>query len=303
MAEPLGQLAAAANKVAEGDYQSAKEIYAFTKPGAHSEDVQNLAEAIGMMAVKVEAREFRLERALEEIRRTNVALLEASQTRAEFGTMASFIIIVLSLYTISLAFMQNVIKLDINLRRTSVEGISFGFLVLQIAMALAFTMKHRPKPYAYGWTMRNWKKSLLESAGWSVAVLAVLVCIKLVLIRMAPTEHQYPVFDWGYWGGWMSVVMYLFVAPSQELVGRGFLQNSIEKFLTGKTRTWLAIVLTSVQFGVVHLHFSFATGIIAMLSGLLFGTMFARQRTLVGVSVAHFVLGTMAFGPLRLMGL
>jgi hypothetical protein len=303
MAEPLGQLAAAASKVAEGDYQSAKEIYAFTKPGMHPEAIQDIAEAFGMMAIKVEAREFRLERALDEIRRKNAALEEASRTRMEFGTMASFIIIILSLYTIALAFMQAVVKVDINVRRTSVESISFGFLVLQIVMALMFIMKHRPNPEAYGWTLHNWRQALVESAAWSAAVLGILVFVKLFLIYQFPESHRFPVFDWRDWGGWISPATYLFVAPAQEVIGRGFLQNSIEKFLTGKHRTTMAIVLTSVQFGVVHLHFSFATGVIATLSGLMFGALFARQRTLLGVAVSHFVLGTLAFGPLRLMGL
>jgi len=119
MEVPLAELASAASEVAEGDYSSARRIFEFTRPGPYPPQIQEVAEAFGMMAVKVEAREFRLERALAEIRRQNETIEEASRVRAEFGTMASFIVIVLSLYTMALSFMQNVVKLDINLRASA----------------------------------------------------------------------------------------------------------------------------------------------------------------------------------------
>ncbi len=299
---PLAELTSAAMEVAEGNYDSAKRIYELTRPGTSRPEIEAAAEAFGMMAVKVEAREFRLERALGEIIRKNAELEEASRIRVEFGTMASFIVIVLSLYAIALSFMQNVVKLDINLRRASVEAISFGFLVLQIGLAVAFMMKHKPRPEDYGWTMKNWQRSLAESLVITAAAFGLMVGVKALLVHFRPEDYQAPLVDWTYWGGWATVTSYFFVAPAQELIGRGFLQSSIERFLTGPRRTMIAIVLTSVQFGVVHLHFSFWTGMVAMVSGLLFGAMYARQRSLLGVSISHFILGTLAFGPLRLLG-
>ncbi len=299
---PLAELASAGPAGAEGGKASANRHFWLTQPGGSAPAIEAGAEAFGMMAVKVEAREFRLERALEEIRRKNSAIEEASRIRAEFGTMASFIVIVLSLYAIALAFMQDVAKVDINMRRVFVESISFGFLLLQIGLAAVFLMKHKLRPQDYGWTLRNWRRAIAESRGFAGLAFVALVGVKALLIRYSPDFHNAPLLAWSYWGGWTSVAAYLFVAPTQELIGRGLLQNSIEKFLTGARRTLLAIVLTSVQFGVVHLHFSFWTGIMAMLSGLLFGAIFARQRTLLGVSISHFILGTLTFGPLRLLG-
>lgn len=303
MESPLSELAAAAAEVAKGDFDAAKRIFALADPDAQEAEIAAVAEAFGVMAVSVEAREICLERALTEIREKNAELEEASRTRAEFGTIASFIIIVLSMYAIALAFMQNVIKLDINLRRTSVETISFGFLLLQIGMAAAFILRHKPRPEDYGWTLDGWRRSLAESAVVMAVTFGAMVGIKWVLVRHTPGLAAHPLVDWRYWGGWQTVSSYLFVAPAQELIGRGFLQNSIEKFLTGPRRRSVAILLTSMQFGVVHLHFSFETGVIAMLSGVLFGAMFARQRSLLGVSLSHYVLGSLAFGPLRLLHL
>ncbi|MBW1734913.1 MAG: HD domain-containing protein [Deltaproteobacteria bacterium] len=52
----------------------------FTKPG-HSKMIQRVAEAIGMMMVRIEARELRLEQLVEELRRLN-RVLEKNTTQA-----------------------------------------------------------------------------------------------------------------------------------------------------------------------------------------------------------------------------
>jgi len=58
-------------EVARGSYSN--DIMEFTKPG-HSEMIQRVAEAMGMMMVKVEAREAHLEKLIEELRDLNLQL-------------------------------------------------------------------------------------------------------------------------------------------------------------------------------------------------------------------------------------
>ena len=55
-------------EVANGNYSD--DIMEFTKPGYH-QIVQRVAEAVGMMMVKVEAREHRLEQLIEELKDLN----------------------------------------------------------------------------------------------------------------------------------------------------------------------------------------------------------------------------------------
>ncbi len=58
-------------EVAKGNYSN--DVMEFTKPG-HSEMIQRIAEAMGMMMVRVEAREVRLEQLIEELRDLNLLL-------------------------------------------------------------------------------------------------------------------------------------------------------------------------------------------------------------------------------------
>lgn len=69
--EEIGKLIDIIEEVAKGNYSN--DIMEFTKPG-HSEMIQRVAEAMGMMMVRVEAREVRLEQLIEELRDLNVLL-------------------------------------------------------------------------------------------------------------------------------------------------------------------------------------------------------------------------------------
>ena len=69
--EEIRRLIEIIEAVAKGNYSN--DVMEFTKPG-HSEMIQRIAEAMGMMMVRVEAREVRLEQLIEKLRELNVLL-------------------------------------------------------------------------------------------------------------------------------------------------------------------------------------------------------------------------------------
>jgi class 3 adenylate cyclase len=60
-----------AREIARGDYGRAQDLFELTRQDADSGLVEELAESFGMMLVQVEAREFRLERLIQELRDAN----------------------------------------------------------------------------------------------------------------------------------------------------------------------------------------------------------------------------------------
>ena len=60
--------------VAKGRYGKASDVFEFTKSGRYPDLIAELAESIGMMMVKIEAREFQLEGMIEELREKNIEL-------------------------------------------------------------------------------------------------------------------------------------------------------------------------------------------------------------------------------------
>ena len=78
----LEHLLALVRQTARGDYERAQGIFDLTKSSVDDPLVQELAEAFGMMLVKVEAREFRLTQLVERLRTTNQEL-EATLRKVE----------------------------------------------------------------------------------------------------------------------------------------------------------------------------------------------------------------------------
>lgn len=63
----LDRLIAVAEDLSMGRYGKYDEIFELTKSGQYPPLITRLAESFGMMAVKVEAREYRLEQIIEEL--------------------------------------------------------------------------------------------------------------------------------------------------------------------------------------------------------------------------------------------
>lgn len=68
-------------KIASGKYDKsdAERLFELAKKGRYPSFLAELAESFGMMLVKVEAREYRLKQAIEELKETKAELEEYSQ--------------------------------------------------------------------------------------------------------------------------------------------------------------------------------------------------------------------------------
>jgi membrane protease YdiL (CAAX protease family) len=165
-----------------------------------------------------------------------------------------------------------------------------------------FLHQHRYAMNTFGLTWRNWRRSLIESVLVCIPVLGLLLMFKAALVHFDPAYQGQPLIrpNLGPFP-WQTFVIYVLVCFSQELTTRGFLQTAIERVLEGKGRTTLAILLGAAEFGAIHLHYSFRLGVLAFLGAALFGKLYARHRTIVGITVAHYILGVCVFGPLRLV--
>ena len=305
MSEPeashFSKLAAAGQEIIRGNYRAAAQIFDLTKEGRCPEDVGELAEVFGFMAVKVEAREHALEKALREVRKKNVELQEAAELRAEFGKLFIGTTILLCCYTMMVAFLRDGLHVNMSPLAPATHILNLGLFVMLGGSMAWFLKKHHYPTNTFGFTWNNWKRSLGESLLICVPALGALLLFKAFLLRVDPRYQGQPLIEWSKWGPWQMFLIYILVCFAQELSTRGFLQTCIERLLQGKDRTKIAILLGSAEFGVVHLHYSFELCILAFFGALLFGSLYARHRTIVGITVAHYILGQCIFGPLQLV--
>jgi len=78
----LDRLIAVAEDLSMGRYGKYDDIFELTKSGQYPPLIARFAESFGMMAVKVEAREYRLEQIIEELRATELQLRTAREQLA-----------------------------------------------------------------------------------------------------------------------------------------------------------------------------------------------------------------------------
>jgi hypothetical protein len=298
----LERLAEAGQEVIRGNYQAATQIFDLTREGSCPREVGDLAEVVGFMAVKVDAREQALEKALAEVRRKNLGLQEAAQLRAEFSKLFIGTIITLCCYMMLVSYLRQVRHVDMTPLSPATHLVNLGiFGILGGSMAW-FLHQHRYAMNTFGLTWKNWRRSLSESLLVCIPVLGVLVVFKALLMHFDPAYHGRPLITPTFGSfPWQTFVLYVLVCVCQELTTRGFLQTCIERVLDGKGRTTLAVLLGAAQFGALHLHYSFHLGILGFLGAALFGFLYARHRTIVGITVAHYILGVCVFGPLQLV--
>ncbi len=295
------KLAAAGQEIIRGNYRAATHIFDLTREGACPEEVGELAELFGFMTVKVEAREHALEKALAEVRKKNGDLLEAAQLRAEFSKLFTASILLLCCYSMLVSFLREVLHVEMSPLAWATHLVNLGLFVMLGGSMAWFLRRHRYPMNSFGLTWTNWKRSLLESLLACIPALGLLVLFKAFLVRYDAVYRGGPLIVWANWGPWQMFLVYILVSSAQELSTRGFLQTCIERVLQGKGRTVLAILLSSAEFGVVHLHYSFELGVLAFFGAVLFGSLYARHRTIFGITVAHYVLGQCIFGPLQLV--
>ncbi len=132
------------------------------------------------------------------------------------------------------------------------------------------------------------KKSLIEGAALSVVILGVAFVTAWGL-RTLNIKTGTPVP-----ADWAGTTGYFFHSVLQELVARGLMQSSFQRFL-GDTRGFRSVVLASVLFGAFHIHFGLLAVVTTVFSGLLFGALYLRHRNLAGVTLLHFFAGGAAF--------
>jgi membrane protease YdiL (CAAX protease family) len=73
------------------------------------------------------------------------------------------------------------------------------------------------------------------------------------------------------------------------------MQTAFEEFLLGPYRRFLAILVANLVFSMTHVHLSTFFALLVFVPGLVWGWLYSRHRTLLGISVSHIVVGLVAF--------
>jgi membrane protease YdiL (CAAX protease family) len=156
---------------------------------------------------------------------------------------------------------------------------------------------YRKTAFSYeelGLKVKDYKATFLPAIGISIALVALLMAVKLLMLRLAPGffPNDAPFWNWNI--GIYGWVGYIFCCIIQEFLARSMLYGSIRKLFDGKHAVAVAMVLSTLLFGAVHIAhgFMYMTGAIILLGSL--SGLYEKQRNIWGVAIIHYVMGEAA---------
>ena len=137
---------------------------------------------------------------------------------------------------------------------------------------------------------RTFGSSLIISA----VIVSLLMGVKLIVLKVSPGFFAEGAPFWNWDIGLYSWISYIFTCIIQEFLARSMIYGSIKKMFDGRYSALLAILLSSLLFGAVHIAhgFMYMSAAIILLGSL--GGVYERHRSIWGVTIIHFVLGQAA---------
>lgn len=238
----------------------------------------------------------RLRRASDTAAGSADRMLAEERMRAVMGRFTLLLVLAYTLYTWMLG---TAMKVKETFGHS--EFVTVPAIFICCAILLAFVRVSGYPARFFGLTTehawRDVREALLFTGPWLLGA----VLLKLALVAWVPSMQGQPLFQMfapaaagGGFNPWLALG-YIVFAPFQELIYRGGVQGPLSHFLTGRWRTWLAIVGANVIFSAAHLYVSPGLAVVAFIAGLFWGWLYARQGRLIGVSVSHVLLGLWAF--------
>ena len=145
-----------------------------------------------------------------------------------------------------------------------------------------------------GLKIKNYKGTFALSIAISAAVVALLALVKVILLKSNSGFFAEGIPFWNWNIGLYSWISYVFTSILQEFLARSMIYGSIRKMFDGKNGTMVAVILSSLLFGAVHIAHGFMYMAAAMILLGALGGLYEKQRNIWGVALIHYVLGQAA---------
>lgn len=218
--------------------------------------------------------------------------LAGARLRSAMGAFLLYMLLGFAAYAVAMkALATSALSLA---TATVITGpLMFGMAVFAITFARQSGLPRE----SFGLNMGQGWKTVGEAILWTLPVLPLLVFAKWLLIR----DHDDAVLFSGLEQGLelrlvLGHLIYACLVPLQEFLARGVIQGPLFDFFEGppRRRWFWAIVVSNTLFAVTHLHLTLTYGAAAFVGGILWGLLYARQRSLLGPIVSHVIIGLFA---------
>ena len=176
-------------------------------------------------------------------------------------------------------------------RPVAADFMTHGVEVLGLIM-LVFILRHTSLTWKdLGITTDEPGKTVRTALIVAACAFAFLCGLKAVARLVDPDcfEPQAPFLDLSRFG--IRQIIYVFTAGIQEFLARSVIQGNLRRMIAGKHNALLAILLSSLIFAALHIHFGFLFMMGAAILAGLEGVLYEKQQTIFGVWIVHWVFG------------
>jgi hypothetical protein len=207
----------------------------------------------------------------------------------------------LSLFTLSLDGLKYVMNVGKNSSYVTLP------LTFALVLSLIIFIKTSGFPLStFGLTLNNWKKAIFEGILFTIPTAIFILALKWALISYVPGYMGRQLIegitdlsaDPGQWWAFFFIYI-LIVVPLQEFVSRGGLQGPLEEFISSKYKVILAILVSNLLFSTMHLFMSLEFALLTFIPGVYFGWLYSRTHNLLGVWIAHAIVGAIGVCIIR----
>jgi len=161
------------------------------------------------------------------------------------------------------------------------ELMTVGVEVIAAVMLLVVLKYTRIDIRKMGVSAKNLLPSLKRAGIISAIIIAIMLAFKLI------TRPGQPVFNWK-----LFDFTYIITSPLQEFLARGFLLTTLVNINTAKNARHIAVICSSLLFTSLHLYYGFTYMLGAGVLSVLLGYCYMKDENIWGVSLIHFVFGT-----------
>lgn len=231
----------------------------------------------------------------ERLRATNTSLtqslrekLDAEKMRNRFGHFFITVIMIFGLLSVGTALLSG--------QMSPVEEVagSWAYVLTFLAPVVYYYNQHHEVSLAeFGLTLDRWPIQVAEGVTCAAVLTFIMIPLKTQfyagdsLFSFAQMQNYPPLLFWGFFA------LYLPHSFIQEFVARGLIQGSLHRFMA-ENADWVPVVVAAFLFGIGHVHYSYGFAGLTFATSLLFGWLYLRHRSLLGVTLMHYLSGLSA---------
>ncbi len=228
----------------------------------------------------------------QRLRYTNEVTISSLTRQMRMGNFLITAIIVLCSYAFFLKFMPEFVKKS----RTDVNASLI--ILISVVFPILYFIKFKDYSIGQNWfNISNWKRNIIEAILYTLPILALIVAVKAFAMKEFSHLPYHALFDGPFVMNDFSpkiltfFSIYLLGCLIQEFIVRGILQESLQIFLSGRAVVLRSIFVSNIFYSTIHFYLPLSYTIAALIFGFYLGWLYSRQKTLLGVTVAHAIIG------------